>query len=204
MVLTGMFYWTEENLLETEKAEVSLSSFYRLLHPKLVVLVTCLNTMTGKPNIITLAWAMPISRRPPLLLIGMAPKRYSHELIAGPKEFVVNIPTMDIIKKTLFCGRRTGRKHDKFAETGLTPMPAKMIRPPIIKECVAHLECKLHQQIAMGDHTLFVGEVLTAYVNKGVFLNRKFDLEKVKLIYHVGGSDFATLDPETVTPILEK
>ena len=194
----------EDNSLETEKVEVNLSSFYRLLHPKLVVLVTCLNTMTGKPNIITLAWAMPISRHPPLLLIGMAPQRYSHELIAGPKEFVVNIPTMDIIKETLFCGRRTGRKHDKFAETGLTPMPAKMIRPPVIKECVAHLECKLHQQIAMGDYTLFVGEVLTAYVNERVFLNRKFDLEKVKLIYHMGDNDFATLAPETVTPILEK
>jgi flavin reductase (DIM6/NTAB) family NADH-FMN oxidoreductase RutF len=190
--------------LETGKVEVSLSSFYRLLHPKLVVLVTCLNIVIGKPNIITLAWAMPISRRPPLLLIGIAPQRYSHELIAGLKEFVVNIPTMDIIKETLFCDRRTGRKHDKFAETGLTPMPAKMIRPPIIKECVAHLECKLRQQITMGDHTLFVGEVLTAYVNEGVFLNRKFDLEKVKLIYHKGGNDFTTLDPETGTPILEK
>ena len=190
--------------METGKVEVSLSSFSRLLHPKLVVLVTCLNTMIGKPNIITLAWAMPISRHPPLLLLGMASQRYSHELIAGLKEFVVNIPTMDIIKETLFCGRRTGREYDKFAETGLTPLSAKMIRPPIIKECVAHLECKLHQQIIMGDHTLFVGEVLTAYVNEGVFLNRKFDLEKVKLIYHMGGNDFATLDPETVTPILEK
>jgi len=160
--------------------------------------------MTGKPNIMTLAWAMPISRDPPLLLIGMVPQRYSHELIVGLKEFVVNIPTMDIIKETLFCGKRTGREHDKFAETGLTPLPAKMIRSPIIKECVAHLECKLHQQITMGDHTLFVGEVLTAYVNEGVFLNRKFDLEKVRLIYHAGGNDFATLDPETVTLILEK
>jgi len=122
----------------------------------------------------------------------------------GLKEFVVNIPTMDIIKETLFCGKRTGREYDKFAETGLTPLPAKMIRPPIIKECVAHLECKLYQQIAIGDHTLFVGEVLTAYVNEGVFLDHKFDLEKVKLLYHAGGNEFATLDPETVTPFLEK
>jgi len=204
MVLTGVFYRTEENLLETEKVEVSLSSFSRLLHPKLVVLVTSLNTMTDKPNIMPLAWAMPISRDPPLLLLGMASQKYSHELIAGLKEFVVNIPTMDIIKETLFCGRRTGRKHDKFAETGLTPLPAKMIRPPIIKECVAHLECNLHQQIIMGDHTLFVGEVLTAYVNEGVFLNRKFDLEKVKLLYHAGGNEFAILNSETVTPVLEK
>jgi len=189
-------------LLETEKVEVDLSSFHRLLHPKLVVLVTCINPLEGTANIITLAWTTPISHHPPLLLLGMAPKRYSHELIAGPKEFVVNIPTMDIVKEMLFCGRRTGRKHDKFKETGLTPMPAKMVRPPIIKECVAHLECKLHQQISMGDRTLFVGEVLVAYVNEGVF-DDKFDLEKVKLIYHAGGDDFATLASEIVTPSLE-
>lgn len=188
--------------MEPGKVEVDLSSFHRLLHPKLVVLVTCINPLEGTTNIITLAWTTPISRHPPLLLIGMAPKSYSHELIAGPREFVVNIPTMDIVKETLFCGRRTGRIHDKFEETGLTPLPAKMIRPPIIKECVAHLECKLHQQISMGDHTLFVGEVLTAYVNEGVFLNNKFDLEKVKLIYHAGGDDFVTLVPETVSPRL--
>ncbi len=189
--------------METKKVEVDLSSFHRLLHPKLVVLVTCINPLEGTTNIITLAWTTPISRHPPLLLLGMAPKRYSHELIAGPKEFVVNIPTMDIVKETLFCGRRTGRLHDKFKETGLTPLPAKMIRSPIIKECMAHLECKLYQQISMGDHTLFVGEVLTAYVNEGVF-NGNFDLEKVKLIYHVGGDDFATLAPEIVSPSLEK
>jgi len=119
--------------LETKKVEVDLSSFHRLLHPKLVVLVTCINPLKGTSNIITLAWATPISCHPPLLLMGIAPKRYSHELIAGPKEFVVNIPTMDIVKETLFCGRRTGRIHDKFAETGLTPLPAKMIRPRQIR-----------------------------------------------------------------------
>ncbi len=189
--------------MQVRKVEVDLSSFHQLLHPKLVVLVTCIDSLKGTTNIITLAWTTPISRNPPLLLLGMAPKRYSHELIAGPKEFVVNIPTMDIVKESLFCGRRTGELHDKFKETGLTPLPAKMVRPPIIKECVAHLECRLHQQISMGDHTLFVGEVLTAYVNEKVFLNNKFDLEKVKLIYHAGEDDFATLAPEIVTPSLE-
>jgi len=165
--------------------------------------VTCIDTKEGKANIITLAWTTPISRHPPLLLLGITPKRYSHELIARTKEFVVNVPTMEIIRETLFCGRRTGRIYDKFKETGLTPLPAKMVRPPIIKECVAHLECKLRQQIPIGDRTLFVGEVLAAYVNDGVFPNYKFDLDKVKLTYHVGGDDFATLASEVVTPSLE-
>lgn len=125
---------------------VNLSSAYRLLYPRQVVLLSCADK-TGKTNIITLAWSMPASIDPPMLLVGIAPKRYSHELIEETEEFVVNVPTMDMLKETLFCGRRTGREHDKFEEAGLTPVPAKTVRPSIIKECVAHLECRLRQQV---------------------------------------------------------
>jgi len=186
--------------LEVRKVRVDLSSTYRLLHPRLVVLVSCVDK-TGKANVITLAWSMPVSISPPMVAMSIAPKRYSHQLIEETKEFVVNVPTMDIVRETLFCGRRSGRIYDKFKEARLTPLPAKMVQPPIIKECVAHLECKLHQQITVGDHTLFIGRVLTAYANDGVF-DEKFDLKKVKPIYHMGGDDFATLVPEIVTPRL--
>jgi len=189
-------------LLEIQKVGVDLSSAHRLLHPRNVVLVSCVDQL-GKTNIITLAWSMPTSFDPPMLVISVSPRRYSHKLIRQTGEFVVNIPTMDIVKEVLFCGRTRGRTHDKFKEACLTPMPAKMVKPPIIKECVAHLECKLRQKITTGDHKLFVGEVLTAYANEGVF-NGAFNLKKVKLVYHAGGDDFVTLASKIITPRLEK
>mgnify|MGYP001067477619 CR=1 FL=1 len=184
----------------SEKTKIILSSSYRLLHPMHTVLVSCVGK-NGRPNIITLAWAMPTSISPPLVAISIAPKRHSHTLVEETKEFVVNIPTMKILKETLFCGRRSGRNYDKFKETGLTPSPAKKVKPPIIKECVAHLECKLHSQFAAGDHTIFVGEIIEAYANKEAFTN-KYDLEKAKMIFHLGGNDFATLEPKVFTPKL--
>jgi flavin reductase (DIM6/NTAB) family NADH-FMN oxidoreductase RutF len=188
-------------MLEIGKADVALSSAYRLLHPKHTVLVSCIDRV-GKANIITLAWSMPASIHPPLLAISIAPKRYSHELIEENKEFVVNVPTMDFLEATLFCGRRSGRIYDKFKETRLTPLPARVVQPPIIKECVAHLECKLHQQITTGDHTLFVGEILAAYANEGIF-DGKYNLRKVKPVYHMGGDDFTTVVPEIITPRIQ-
>ena len=166
--------------METEKVEVPLSTAYRLLHPRLVVLVSCIDK-EGKANVITLAWSMPVSINPPMVVVSIAPKRHSHRLIEETKELVINIPTMNIVQETLFCGRRSGRTYDKFKETRLTTLPAKIVKPPIIKECVAHLECKLEEQITAGDHTLFIGRVLTAYTDKGVF-DEKFDVEKVKPI----------------------
>jgi len=185
-------------LLKTEKVEVDSELAYRLLHPRHTVLVTCVDK-TGKANIITLAWTMPVSVNPPLIVMSIAPKRLSHRMIKKTGEFVINVPTMKIVRKTLFCGRISGVECDKFKEAPLTAAPARKVRSPIIKECIAHLECKLVQTIPTGDHTLFVGEIVAAYVKKGVF-NKIFDVKKVKPIFHMGGDSFVTIFPKVVTP----
>jgi flavin reductase (DIM6/NTAB) family NADH-FMN oxidoreductase RutF len=46
---------------------------------------------------------------------------------------------------------------------------------------------------------MFVGEIIEAYADKEVFMN-KYDLEKAKMIFHLGGNDFATLKPKVFTP----
>lgn len=149
-----------------------------------VVMATCVDS-EGRANIITLGMYMPISFKPCLVCIGVSPKRYSHDLIAESGEFVVNAPSIDLVEETHFCGTRSGRDVDKFAETGLTPAPARRVKPPIIEECFGHLECRVVQSHVCGDHTLFVGEVLAAYADEGV----------------LSGDD---LDPLKARPIIQK
>lgn len=179
-----------------KKIDVPSAKAYRLIYPKLVVLVSCIDPETGKPNIITIAWAAPLSMKPPLVGILVAPRRYSHELISKAREFVVNIPTIEILDQAVKCGKVSGRRHDKFFEFGLTPKPAKAVKTPIIEECVAHLECKLTDQITTGDHTLFVGEVVAVYANEGTFDGEFMNLKKSRQIYQVGGDTFTTLSAE--------
>jgi flavin reductase (DIM6/NTAB) family NADH-FMN oxidoreductase RutF len=183
---------------EPRKVEVNSEMVYRLLHPRHTVLVTCTDK-TGRTNIITLAWSMPTSADPPMVAISVAPKRLSHHMIEETEEFVVNVPTMKIVRETLFCGRISGTECDKFKEAPLTPLPAKKVCSPIIKECVAHLECKLVKTIPTGDHTLFIGEVLSAYANEGTF-SKTFNISKIKPVYHMGGDDFATITSKVVSP----
>jgi flavin reductase (DIM6/NTAB) family NADH-FMN oxidoreductase RutF len=81
--------------LKPKKVEVDSRMAYRLLHPRHTVLVSC-RDKTGKANIITLAWTMPTSINPPMLVISISPKRYSHRIIEETGEFVVNVPTMKL------------------------------------------------------------------------------------------------------------
>jgi flavin reductase (DIM6/NTAB) family NADH-FMN oxidoreductase RutF len=158
------------------------------------VLVSCVGK-SGKPNITTLAWAMPTSINPPLLAISLAPTRHSHSLIEESGEFIVNIPTLEILQAVYACGSLTGRSFDKFKKANLTPMPAKKVKAPAIRECIGHLECKVESKFATGDHNVFVGKILEAYADMGVF-TESYDLKKVRMLYHAGGNNFALLDPK--------
>ncbi len=177
------------------KTQVNLSQAYRLLHPMHTVLVSCIGN-SAKPNITTLAWAMPTSNNPPLLAISIGPGRHSHTLIEESGEFIVNIPTLETLQAVYTCGSLSGRSFDKFKKCSLTPMPGKKVKAPAIRECIAHLECEVDGQMTTGDHTIFVGKVLEAYADTGLFTEGGYDLKKARMLYHAGGNNFAVLDPK--------
>jgi len=137
------------------------------LYPCPVVLVTCADSV-GKPNIITLAWAGVVCSDPPMLGLGIRPHRYSYRLIEDSREFVVNIPTENILRETDFCGEVSGKDVDKFRETGLTPEPAEKVKPPLIKECPVNIECVVRSKVPLGVHHLFLGEVVQVHVDQEI------------------------------------
>lgn len=120
----------------------------------------------GKRSICPLGWKMNTSISPPMMAISVAPSRFTHELIVKSGEFVLAWPGEDLAEETLFCGTNSGRNVDKFKETGLTPVKGEFVNAPLIKECIANLECKLVGQLTTGDHTIFVGEILAVWVNE--------------------------------------
>jgi flavin reductase (DIM6/NTAB) family NADH-FMN oxidoreductase RutF len=138
-----------------------------VLYPAPAVLVTCVNK-AGRPNIITLAWAGTVCSSPPMVGIGVRPERYSHDLSRDSGEFVVNIPSAAITRAVDYCGNVSGATVDKFQATGLTPLPASKVKPPLIAECPVSLECKVTQAIPLGAHTLFLGEIVAVSMDDSV------------------------------------
>ena len=180
------------------KALVPLERALYLLHPYNASLITC-KGRNEEINVMAVAWIVPVSVNPPLLAMSIRPERYSHDLIMETKEFVVNIPTFKLAQKVLLCGRRSGRKHEKFKEASLSPQKAKKVTAPMIKECIAHLECKLKKTISVGDHTLIIGEVVTAYALNGYFED-VYDMTKFRPCLHIGKNSFTTCIKKSVEP----
>ncbi len=170
--------------------EVNPRRIYRLLYPRQVVLVTCPGEKW--PNVIPIAWSIPLSFEPPLVGISIAPKRFSHELIKKYGEFVINVPTNKMLQEIMEAGSCSGREVNKLEKLELKTSPAKRVKAPIIQGCVAYMECKLEEDLELGDHTLFVGRILAAYAEPAYFNGEMYTRER-ELVYQLGGDTFVEI-----------
>ena len=81
-----------------------------MLNPTPVVLVSCgEKDHPENRDLVTLAWAGTVNSDPPMVSVSIRKERYSHGLIAGSGEFVVNLVDEKLAKATDFCGVRSGR-----------------------------------------------------------------------------------------------
>lgn len=161
---------------------------FRPVGPTPAGLITCISP-DGKPNIITLGEVYMLALAPLTIGISIRPSRYSHRLISETREFVVNLPTIEITAATDYCGVHSGADVDKFAETGLTPEPASIVKTPLIRECPVNIECRVRDILPMGSHDVFVGEALAVHVEDWALdENGQLDPVKARAIAFVGRS----------------
>ena len=152
-----------------------------MIYPLPAVMVTS-GTME-KPNVFTAAWTGVINSEPAMTYVSIRPSRYSHELIEQNGEFVINLTTQDLLHAADFCGVKSGRDTDKFAETGMTPMPCKFVKAPQIAQSPVSVECKVTEIKKLGSHDMFMAEILAVNVDDSLLDETgKLALEKCGLV----------------------
>ena len=161
-----------------------------LLSPTPVVLVSCADS--EKPenrNMITLAWAGTVNSEPPMVSISVRKERYSHPMIAGSGEFVVNLVDEKMAKAVDLCGVRSGRDTDKAKETGLHYMPANGLKTaPAVQGAPVSLCCRVKQILELGSHDLFLGEIVSVMIREDLLdEGGSLHIEKAGLIAYSHG-----------------
>ncbi len=139
---------------------LKLSKAFTLMEPGPVVLVT---THDGqKHNIMTISWTMVVDFTP-VFAITTGAWNHSFAALRKHRECVVAIPTVDLLDKVVGIGTCSGADTDKFARFKLTPVPGKAVRAPLIKECLANMECKVVDIVKK--HNIVVLEAVAAYLD---------------------------------------
>lgn len=130
--------------------------------PERVVLVTSRDG-EGRPNIISVGWAMQADMNPPVFAIGLGQRSHSCANITASGQFVFALPGASLGEAVIYCGTRSGREVEKFAETGLTPLPAAVVDAPLIGECLVNFECNVVATQDVRTHRIFFGEVVACW-----------------------------------------
>jgi len=162
-----------------------------MLYPLPVVMVSVADR-DGRNNIITVAWAGTVCTNPPMVSISVRPERFSYPILKETGEFVINLTTEKLAFAADYCGVKSGREIDKFAEMKLTPMSAKEVKAPLIAESPVNIECRVREVKPLGSHDLFLADVVAVHADEKYMDEKgKFRLELADPIVYSHGTYFA-------------
>ena len=137
----------------------------------------------GRPNIMTAAWGGICCSKPPCVAVSLRKATYTYGNIMEQQAFTISIPSEDHAKLADYCGLVSGKSHDKFDDTGLTPVKSDLVNAPYIEEFPLILECKVVDTFEIGLHTQFVGEIMDVKADEGILGEKGLpEIEKVKPI----------------------
>jgi flavin reductase (DIM6/NTAB) family NADH-FMN oxidoreductase RutF len=149
----------------------------------------------GKPNVMTAAWGGICCSKPPCVYVSLRKATYTYGNIVERKAFTVSIPSEKYVKEADYFGIASGKKVDKFAATGLTPVKSDLVDAPYVKEFPLILECKVIKIVEIGLHTEFIGEIMDVKADSSVLNEKNLpNIEKVKpIIWNMTGMTYNTV-----------
>lgn len=137
-----------------------LSRAFTLIEPGPVTLVV---TNDGhKDNVMTITWTMVMDFSP-TFAITTGPWNHSWAALCDRRECVIAIPTVDMIDTVIGIGTCSGADTDKFPKFGLTRVAAHHVGVPLIRECLANIECRVIDIVER--HGIVVLEGLAAWID---------------------------------------
>jgi flavin reductase (DIM6/NTAB) family NADH-FMN oxidoreductase RutF len=142
------------------------------MYPMPVVLVGTM--VQDRPNFLAIGWISRVNYRPPMLAVSLSSSHFSNQGIHASRAFSVNVPGLDLIEETDYCGLVSGREVDKGALFHVHPGP--VTGSPLIEECPLCLECRLAQVHMLPTNELFIGEIVAAYADERILVDDRPDV----------------------------
>lgn len=167
------------------KMDYPVSKVRRYLEPGPVVLIT--SRWKGETNVMTLGWQTVMEFSPSLVGCVISRANHSFGLVRASGECVINLPTTALIDAVIGIGNTTGTDTDKFKAFGLTAVDGVEVSAPLIAECHANFECRLHDDAMVESYDFFVFEVVKAHVAPVP--------EHPKTLHYMGDGRFMTAGP---------
>jgi len=133
----------------------------------------------GMANGMTAAWVGICNSKPPCVYASIRRSRHTYDGVVKHQAFTVCVPSAAHAREADYLGIASGRDGDKLARAGLTAVRSDLVEAPYIDEFPVAMECRLHQTMDLGSHTVFIGEVLDVKVEEAGLTDGQPDADKL-------------------------
>ncbi len=187
------------NLADTEHSWRAMHRLYlSFVQPRPIAFVSSISA-AGAVNLAPFSFYNMLSANPPVVVFSPALNRHSQPKdtlrnIRETKEFVIATVTEPIAERMNTCSTEFPHGISEFEKSGLTPIPAKRVRPPLVKESPVNIECLLRDIVSLGDgpgagQAVF-GDVIAVHVDETVLAagDMVCDPDKLQAVGRMGGS----------------
>lgn len=139
----------------------------------------------GKPDFATVAAVGSVASNPPALVTALRPNRYSLKGIHQNMIFSVNIPSIDQIKETDYCGTISGAKADKVKDCQFSIFYGKSDKAPLIEQCPVNHALEVIEILDLRSHILIIGRVIETFASENCLTDGRPDIDKIKPLLFV-------------------
>jgi flavin reductase (DIM6/NTAB) family NADH-FMN oxidoreductase RutF len=163
----------------------------------------------GHVNLSPFSFFNMFSSNPPIVIFSPARRvrdnttKHSLQNIMEVPEVVINIVTYDMVHQASLASCEFPREVDEFIKAGFTKEPATLVRPPMVKESKAKLECKVLEVKPLGEEggagNLVICEILRLHLDDSLLTeDKKFDQTKLELVARLGGDWYCKVSRENL------
>ena len=188
--------------IDLDNTEQSWRAMHRLylsfVQPRPIAFVSTTDE-GGRPNLAPFSFYNMLSANPPVVVFSPALNRHGQPKdtlrnIQATGEFVIATVTEPIAERMNICSTEFDAGISEFEMSGLTPVAARRVRPPLVKESPVNIECRLRQIVSLGDSPgagqAVFGDVLAVHVDDNFLTPGDMVCDPLKLqaIGRMGGS----------------
>lgn len=132
----------------------------------------------GKVNFMALDWLTRANFDPAMLGICVGNGHASNPAIRTTGQFSVNVPTVDMVEVTDYCGIASGKKDDKSKLFEV--FYGELKAAPLITVCPLNIECRVVQTVDLPTNTFFIAEIVTIFSEGKYLTGDKPDVRKIR------------------------
>ena len=193
-------------LINVEDLSPSQKQYYlqHLVAPRPICLASTIDK-EGHVNLSPFSFFNLFSSNPPIVVFSPARRvrdnttKHTLENIMEVPEVVINIVGYDMVQQTSLSSCEYPNDVNEFVKAGFTEEPASLVRPPMVKESQAKLECKVIEVKPLGTEggagNLVICEVLRLHIDDLLLdEEKKLDQRKISLVARLGGDWYCRVD----------